>query len=103
MRDELLPACLGVAPLTPGEGGAEIFDVHLPSRPVERKLLQRQATGFDDQDGLVAVGAEGRLEKHVELIVLFSTGDHQLPRRFAALDASRAVPTRAVDQEAVLP
>ena len=61
-RDELVPPRLGVAALTPGEVGGEIFGVDLPPGPVEGDLVQRHAPDLDDQDGLAAVRGQRGLD-----------------------------------------
>src|SRR5713101_3373315 len=65
-RDELVPPRLGVAALTPGEVGGEIFGVDLPPGPVEADLVQGHAQDLDDQDGLVAVSGQCGLNGLVE-------------------------------------
>ena len=55
-RLELVPPRVGVAALTPGEVGGEIFDMDLDPRPVGGELVQGHAPFLPDQDGLVTVG-----------------------------------------------
>src|SRR6478609_12055621 len=66
VRDEFAPARLGVAALTPGEVGGEIFDVDLPSGPIEGNLVERHAPDLDDQNGLLAAGGQRGLNGRVE-------------------------------------
>jgi hypothetical protein len=54
-REELVPPRVGVAALTPGEVGGEIFDMDLDPRPVGGEQIQGHAPFLPDQDGLVAV------------------------------------------------
>ena len=61
-RQELVPPRLGVAALTPGQVGGEIFGVDLEPDPVEGDQVQGRAPGLDDQDGLVAVGGQRGLD-----------------------------------------
>src|SRR6266849_8528780 len=65
-RDEVVPARLGVAALTPGDVSGEIFGVDLPPGPVEGDLVQGHALDLDDQDGLIAVRGQRGLEGLVE-------------------------------------
>src|SRR6476620_956762 len=65
---EFLPPGPRVAALTAGEVGGEIFDVDLVSCPVGGDLLQGQAAVLDDQDSLVAVGGERRLDDAVRFV-----------------------------------
>jgi AcrR family transcriptional regulator len=47
-RDQIVPPRLGVAALTPGEVGGEIFGVDLPPGPVEGDRVQGHAPDLDD-------------------------------------------------------
>ena len=51
-----------VAAFTTGEVGGEIFDVDLIACPVRGDVLQGHAAVLDDQEGLVAVDGQCRLD-----------------------------------------
>jgi hypothetical protein len=76
---ELLPTRPRVAAFTTGEVGGQILDVDLVSCPVGGDLLQGHATVLDDQDGLVAVGAECGLDDAFRLVR--GSGQDQQPLR----------------------
>ncbi len=53
---------VGVAALTPGEVGGEIFDVDLDPGPVGGEQVHGHAPFFQDQDGVVAAGGQHDLD-----------------------------------------
>jgi hypothetical protein len=65
-RNEFCPPRLGVAALTPGQVGGEIFGVDLPPGPIGGDPVQGHALDLDDQDGLAAVGGQRGLDNLVE-------------------------------------
>src|SRR5262249_14219070 len=90
--DELAPPRLGVAALTPGEVGGEIFGMDLPPGPVGGEHVQGHALYLDDQESLVAVGGQRGLDRRVERrhtlplpigLVRFP-GRHKQPSRWLA-------------------
>src|ERR1700756_3705186 len=67
----------GIAALTPGEVGGEVFDMDLGRRPVGGKLVQGQARLVEDQDGLVAVGGQRDLADIPAVLVRFLAYHYQ--------------------------
>jgi hypothetical protein len=67
-RLELVPPHVGVAALTPGEVGGEVFDMDLHPRPVGGEQVQGHAPFLDDQDGLVAIGGQRDLDDILVLL-----------------------------------
>src|SRR5213080_3281546 len=55
-QGKLVPPCLGVAALTPGEVRGEILDMDLHPRPVGGERVQEHATFLENQGGLPARG-----------------------------------------------
>ena len=89
---ELLPPRPSVTAFTAREVGGEVFNVDLVSRAVSGYPLEGQAADLDDEDGLVDVGGERRLDDAVRF-VRGRSQDEQPVRRLAHFDAAGALPT----------
>ena len=91
--EELAPPRVGVAALTPGKVGGEIFDVDLHPAAVGGELVQGHAPFLPDQDGLVAVGGQRDLDDLLVRLARLHGQQQQPPRRLARFHAPGAFPS----------
>jgi hypothetical protein len=95
-RQELAEPRAGVAALTPGEVGGEVFDMDLDPRPVGGELVQGHAPFLPGQDGLIAVGGERDLDDMLALLARLHGQQQQQP------SADRKLPRMRVAGRALL-
>ena len=92
-RQEFAPPRVGVAALTPGHVGGEIFDMDLDPGSVGGEMVHGHAPFFPDQHGVAAIGGQRDLDDMLARLARLLGQQQQPPRGLARFHPPGAFPS----------